>query len=262
MIVLLARVGLASGASASYNTRRPEPGRKVFSRRSDLNGARDIGRWLALAVLLAGLLLGVGGCRRKPKVAAAPPGPPPIGAPETGLASWYGHPYHGRQTASGEIYDMNQMTAAHRTLPFQTWVRVTNLENNLVTTIRINDRGPFIEGRIIDLSRAGAEAIDMVGPGTALVQLEVVQYAGGTAPPPGTYSVQVGAFLVEENALRLQARLAPRYGDVFLQSFLAPDGLYYRVRVGRLTTLDEALALADELRRQPEIAVALVVRLD
>ncbi len=253
---------LASEASDSYNTRRPQPERRVFSRRSDLKRARDIGRALTLAVLLAGLLFGLGGCRRKPKVAAAPPGPPPIGEPETGLASWYGHPYHGRATASGEIYDMNQMTAAHRTLPFQTWVRVTNLENQMVTTVRINDRGPFIEGRIIDLSRAGAEAIDMVGPGTALVRVEVVQYAGGVVAPPGAYAVQVGAFLVEENAMRMQARLAPRYGDVFIQSFQAPDGLYYRVRVGRVNTLDEALALADELRRQPEIAVALVVRLD
>ena len=253
---------LASEASGSYNTRRPQPERRVFSRRSDLKRARHIGRALTLAVLLAGLLFGLGGCRRKPKVATAPPGPPPIGEPETGLASWYGHPYHGRQTASGEIYDMNQMTAAHRTLPFQTWVRVTNLENQMVTTVRINDRGPFIEGRIIDLSRAGAEAIDMVGPGTALVRVEVVQYAGGGVAPPGAYAVQVGAFLVEENAMRMQARLAPRYGDVFIQSFQAPDGLYYRVRVGRVNTLDEALALADELRRQPEIAVALVVRLD
>jgi len=157
---------------------------------------------------------------------------------------------------------MNQMTAAHRTLPFQTWVRVTNLENSRVTNVRINDRGPFIEGRIIDLSRAGAEDIDMVGPGTVLVRLEVIQMPAGAAPGGGRYSVQVGAFLVEENAVRLQARLAPRFGDVFIQTQPAPDGLYYRVRVGRLNSMDEAFALAAELRQQPEIAVALVVRLD
>jgi len=224
--------------------------------------AFDIGRRLALAAVVLALLVGVTGCRRKPKAAPPPAGPPAIGEAETGLASWYGHPYHGRQTASGEIYDMNQMTAAHRTLPFQTWVRVTNLENSRVTNVRINDRGPFIEGRIIDLSRAGAEDIDMVGPGTVLVRLEVIQMPAGAAPGGGRYSVQVGAFLVEENAVRLQARLAPRFGDVFIQTQPAPDGLYYRVRVGRLNSMNEAFALAAELRQQPEIAVALVVRLD
>ena len=223
--------------------------------------AQRFGRGLALVGLLLSLVLGLGACHRKPKAAPAPL-PPAIGTPETGLASWYGEPYHGRPTASGEIYNMNAPTAAHRTLPFQTWVRVTNLENNRVTNVRINDRGPFIEGRIIDLSRAAAAVIDMVGPGTALVRLEVVQTAAGEPSPRARYSVQVGAFLVEENALRLQARLAQRYGDVFVQRQQAADGLYHRVRVGRKHTLAEALALASELRQQPEIAVALVVRLD
>lgn len=226
-----------------------------------MNRASQLGQRLALVGLLLSLLLGVSGCRRKPK-AKAPPLPLPVGEAETGLASWYGHPYHGQRTASGEIYDMNELTAAHRTLPFQTWVRVTNLENNLITTVRINDRGPFIEGRIIDLSRAAAEVIDVLGPGTALVRLEVVQTATGQTARRGSYAVQVGAFLVEENALQLQARLARRYGDVFIQTYQAPDGLYYRVRVGRKATLDEAWALAQELRNQPEIAVALVVRLN
>lgn len=226
-----------------------------------MNSRARLGRWLAVGALLLGLVVGLGGCRRKPK--AAPPAlPPAIGEAETGLASWYGRPYHGRPTASGEIYNMDAMTAAHRTLPFQTWVRVTNLENRQVTTVRINDRGPFIEGRIIDLSRAGAEDIAMVGPGTALVRLEVVQTAAGEPRSTARYSVQVGAFLVEENALRLQSRLTRRYGEVFVQTYQGPDGTYYRVRVGRKHTLDDALALARELREQPEIAVALVVRLN
>lgn len=217
----------------------------------------------ALVGLLLSLVLSITGCHRKPKAAAPPPAlPPAIGEPETGLASWYGEPYHGRPTSSGEIYNMNAMTAAHRTLSFQTWVRVTNLENKRITTVRINDRGPFIEGRIIDLSRAAAEAIGVLGPGTALVRLEVVQTAPGEATAKALYSVQVGAFLVEENALRLQARLVERYGDVFIQTFDVPDGRFYRVRVGRKATLAEAQALAEELRRQPEIAVALVVRLN
>lgn len=215
-----------------------------------------------VAGLLLPLIVGLGGCGRRKKQVQAPL-PPAIGEAQTGLASWYGHPYHGRATASGETYDMNAMTAAHRTLPFGTWVRVNNLENELFTTVRVNDRGPFIEGRIIDLSRAAAEAIGMIGTGTALVRLEVVQQPGSESPSSqnATYSVQVGAFLVEENALRLQARLAPRYGDVFIQTHPGPDGLYYRVRVGRKASLQEAWALANELRRQPGIASALVVRL-
>lgn len=222
----------------------------------------QVGHHLALAALLASLLLGLGGCRRKPKAQVPPSLPPAIGEPETGLASWYGHPYHGRPTASGEIYDMNAFTAAHRTLPFQTWVRVTNLENGRFTTVRINDRGPFIEGRIIDLSRVAAEAIGLLGPGTALVRLEVVQRPASEPSAPARFAVQVGSFLVEENAMRLQAQLVERYGDVFIQSYQAPDGVYYRVRVGRLQALGEALALADDLRREPGVTVALVVRLD
>ena len=217
---------------------------------------------MVLALLLA-LLGGASGCRRKPAVPAPPRGvPPAIGASETGLASWYGKPYHGRPTASGEIYNMNAPTAAHRTLPFQTWVRIINMENQRTTHVRINDRGPFIEGRIVDLSRAAAEAIDMLGPGTALVRLEVVQTAPGEPSPRARYAVQVGAFRVEENALRLQGDLARLFGDVFLETFRAPDGLYYRVRVGHTATFAEAVTLADELRREPNVTAVFVVRLN
>jgi len=100
--------------------------------------------------------------------------PVKIGSTETGIASWYGNPYHGRRAASGEIYDMEQLTAAHRSLPFQTWVEVTDLDNGKKVTVRITDRGPFVDGRIIDLSLAAARAIEMVGPGIAHVKLKVV----------------------------------------------------------------------------------------
>lgn len=220
-----------------------------------------LGYRLALPALLVCVALGIGGCRRKPKP-KQPPLPPPVGETETGLASWYGDPYHGRRTANGEVYDMNAMTAAHRTMPFNTWVRVLNLENDLYTTVRINDRGPFIEGRIIDLSRAAAKAIGMLGPGTALVRLETVQQPGGEPSSLASYSVQVGAFLVEENARSLQAQLAPRYGNVFIQPHEAPDGLYYRVRVGRKPTLRDALALAQQLRHSPDVTAVFVVRLN
>ena len=90
------------------------------------------------------------------------------------MASWYGKPYHGRQTANGERYDMHQMTAAHKTLPFGTVVRVTNLENGKKVEVRINDRGPFKKGRIIDMSYASAKKLDMVGPGVVKVKVVVV----------------------------------------------------------------------------------------
>ena len=93
---------------------------------------------------------------------------------ENGLASWYGEPFHGRKTASGEIYDMDQISAAHKTLPLHTWVEVKNIENKRIMTIRINDRGPFVPGRIIDLSRAAAKQLGIYGPGLAKVHIKAV----------------------------------------------------------------------------------------
>ena len=106
-------------------------------------------------------LLLLAACART--VTMAPPSTPMVGAEETGTASWYGHPYHGRRTASGEVYDMNELTAAHRTLPLGSRLMVTNLDNGQAVEVRINDRGPFVKGRIIDLSKAAASRIDMSG---------------------------------------------------------------------------------------------------
>jgi rare lipoprotein A len=100
--------------------------------------------------------------------------PAPIGETETGIASWYGVPYNGRRSANGEVYDMEKFTAAHRTLPFDTWVEVTNLENKKRIDVRITDRGPFVKGRIIDLSLAAAREIDMVIAGTVRVKIKVI----------------------------------------------------------------------------------------
>lgn len=105
------------------------------------------------------------------------PVPVAIGHEEAGLASWYGHPYHGRRTASGEVYDMGQMTAAHRTMPFGTWVLVTNRNTGRSVEVRINDRGPFEKGRIIDLSYAAAQQLGAVGPGVIPVRLRVIATA-------------------------------------------------------------------------------------
>lgn len=129
---------------------------------------------------------------------------------ETGQASWYGGKFQGRQTASGEIFDTEKLTAAHKTLPFGTQVEVTNLENGLKVVVRINDRGPFVEGRIIDLSRAAADALDMVGSGVARVEVKVVGQPGRTGlehrtvPSEGTVILQIGSYGVRTNAKNTQ----------------------------------------------------------
>jgi rare lipoprotein A len=177
---------------------------------------------------------------------------------EEGVASWYGLPFNGRRTSNGEIYDMHDMTAAHRTLPFGAMVRVTNLANGKQTEVRVNDRGPFVANRVIDLSLAAAQAIEMVGPGTATVRLEMVS---GPNPNVGFFGVQVGAFQVQENADRLRARLQERYAPVTTVPFSSPNGLFYRVRVGRLPSEAAARALADRLHSAEQF-VTFVVRLD
>jgi len=212
------------------------------------------------------------GCSKR-NVRASAPAPPATGAPATypepvpvkpgmpleqGLASWYGVPFHGRRTASGETYDMHQLTAAHRTLPFGTLVRVTNLRNGRKTEVRINDRGPFIEDRVIDLSLGAARALDMVARGVVPVRLEVI-----AAPPDvsGYFSVQVGAFLVRDNALRLRQRLETRYQPVFIREWDSPEGLFYRVYVGRVSSGEAARSLAARLRDREQLS-SLVIRLE
>jgi len=174
------------------------------------------------------------------------------------VASWYGIPYHGRRAANGEIYDMYKLTAAHRTLAFESLVRVTNLKNGRQTEVRINDRGPFVENRIVDLSLAAARELDMVAMGIAPVRLELL---AGESPGEGNFTVQVGAFLVRENAERLRERLEVRYQPVFIVEYDSPTGLFYRVRVGRMPSQDEARVLAEQLRTQEDV-VPFIVRLD
>lgn len=153
---------------------------------------------------------------------------------------------------------MHQFTAAHRTLPFNAVVRVTNLRNGKQTEVRINDRGPFVANRVIDLSLSAAEAIEMVGTGTAPVRLEILS---GPNLQSGFFGVQVGAFLVQENAERLKAQLAARYSPVSVAAYDSPNGLFYRVRVGRVPSEDAARQLADRLRSDEQLTT-FVVRLD
>ncbi|MBI3694823.1 MAG: septal ring lytic transglycosylase RlpA family protein, partial [Acidobacteria bacterium] len=182
------------------------------------------------ACVLLGLAL-AGCAKKRPRVSVSPP-PPRVfpGATEEGVASWYGRPYHGRATTSGEIYDMEQMTAAHRTLPLGTRVRVENLANGREVEVRINDRGPFVENRVLDLSRAAARRIQMIGPGTAHVRLRIVGLPDQVVP--GFFTVQVGSFKSRLNAERLRASLAREHGSAILREYDSPRGLFYRVLVG------------------------------
>jgi len=193
-----------------------------------------------------------------PAVPAIVPAPK-IGDAETGLASWYGHPYHGRPAANGEIYDMETMVAAHRTLPFNTWVRVTNAANAKAVDVRIIDRGPFVDGRIIDLSHAAARAIDLIGPGVAPVRLEVIRLP--ETIEPAVFAVQVGAFRSRENADRLRDTMAARYGAARVVLRQGNPDLW-RVLVGAEATTDGAAALAARIHAETGENSGFVVRLD
>jgi len=149
---------------------------------------------------------------------------------QTGIASWYGPDFHGKQTSNREIYDMYELTAAHKTLPFGTKVMVTNLGNGRSVFVRINDRGPFVEGRIIDLSYAAARSVDMVGPGTAPVRLEILKNQPRNLKPV-RYAVQVGAFSLKENARILKYRLGRKYKNIFISAVETGPRTYYRVRI-------------------------------
>ncbi|MGA3018408.1 MAG: septal ring lytic transglycosylase RlpA family protein [Bryobacteraceae bacterium] len=193
---------------------------------------------------------------------AAAPATAPVPAPgysEAGVASWYGHPYHGRPAADGEIYDMEQMVAAHRTLPFDTWVRVYDLDNNKNVEVRIIDRGPFIDGRIIDLSHAAAQAIALIGPGIANVRLEVIHTPENV--PPAVFAVQIGAFRDPQSAERVRAQMAVRYGTARLVERPEKPGVW-RVMVGAEPTPDAARALSSRIRKESGERNAFVVRLD
>jgi rare lipoprotein A len=154
---------------------------------------------------------------------------------------------------------MYKLTAAHRTLPFETVVRVTNETNGKQVDVRITDRGPFVEGRIIDLSLGAARALDMVGMGIAPVRLSLVSSPAN--PAAGLFTVQVGAFLSRENAERLRRQMEDRYSFAAIQEYDAPQGVFYRVRVGKLASEDAANAFGAQLR-ETEHVQPFVVRLD
>lgn len=168
------------------------------------------------------------------------PTPPLVPISQQGVASWYGPGFHGKKTTSGAVYDQHGMTAAHQTLPLGSSVLVTNLTNDKSVTVLINDRGPFAKGRIIDLSYAAAQAVDMIRPGTAPVRVDVVDTGGyplTAIPDHLDYTLQVGAFSELNKARELKARLERRYDRTVL---IEPHEGYYRVRLGTFTGEDAA----------------------
>jgi len=173
------------------------------------------------------------------------------GNSQLGMASWYGPSFHGKPSASGEPYDMWALTAAHRTLPFGTWVQVTKVETGKRVIVRINDRGPFIKGRIIDLSYGAARELAMIGEGTADVRLTIVSPPNASIPAiraPTTFWVQAGAFKTLMEAMRLRERLASQYDLVRVQTVDLPSGEWHRVQVGAFPSKKTAQSAARDLQ--------------
>ena len=168
--------------------------------------------------------------------------------PRTVVASWYGAEFHGRPTASGEKFDMNGLTCAHRELPFGTILQVTNTKNDKLVRCVVNDRGPFVSGRDLDLSYGAAKEIGLKSTGPVRVVLlgreagytREVKYVSSSAP----YTVQVGSFTERENALRLKDGLELKYKDVYIIEATLKEGTFYRVRIGKFQNRKDAFAQA------------------
>jgi len=195
------------------------------------------------------------------------PIPSALGYSEDGIASWYGDIFHGKPTSSGEVYNMYDMTAAHKILPLGTHVKVINKNNGAMVILRVNDRGPFVSGRIIDLSYTAAQKLGMLQPGTIPVRVEAVQVAeqtqvkGKTVWKPeavpnfqyGNFSIQVGAFQQAANAMKMRQTLQQSYEKVSVQPPSARDReneRYYRVQVGAYKDLQEAQKEVGRLKQK------------
>ncbi len=184
----------------------------------------------------------------------------PIGFVERGVASWYGPGFHGNKTANGERYNMHKLTAAHRTLPFGSIVVVHSLTSGRHVTVRINDRGPFAKGRVLDLSLAGAQTMGMMGNGTDQVEIRVISYS----PRPegmGVLRIQVGAFAKLQNARALFERVRTEIAGGRIAQVDLPEGRRYRVQIGQFETESEAHPIAVRLDRKFNLQ-SLVVRDD
>lgn len=236
-------------------------------------------QWRPLMCVLCWCLLLMSGCARRtppPEIATCPPGetaskpgtfrpyeidgvwyyplPSARNYSEEGLASWYGRKFHGRKTANGECYNMHDMTAAHKTLPMGTEVKVTSLRNGRSIRVRINDRGPFVRGRIIDLSYEAAKKLGITKSGVARVRVETVKLSALESPGPvtiaagkpspdfaeGSFTIQIGSFQDLAHANELREMMESQYEHVRVNSFQYHGVFYYRVQVGRFEDLTKA----------------------
>jgi len=191
-------------------------------------------------LLLAALMV-ISGCS-VPASKVGLPSIPQSRVNQTGIASWYGPGFHGKATASGEIYNQNDLTAAHQTLPLGTKVVVTNLENGSVTEVLVNDRGPFAKNRIIDLSYAAAQSIGMLGQGTALVRIDVITSPVRlqTIRASLDYTLQLGSFAQLENAQQLRELVAKSFANVTITPLQAKEATFYRVHLGTFSNRGDA----------------------
>ncbi len=199
---------------------------------------------LSFTFLLAILVLASGCSSPAPKPVYFPGYP--VGYVERGMASWYGPGFHGNKTANGERYDMHKLTAAHRTLPLGSIAVVRSATTGKEVTVRINDRGPFAKGRVLDLSYAGAQTIGMVGHGTDQIELRVIAFQGRTADM-GFLRVQIGSFAEHQNAASLLHRAQRIYPGGRIQTVDLPDGRRYRVQIGEFKTENQAESAATRL---------------
>ncbi len=226
---------------------------------------RDFGVSAASRLLLTALplILSVS-CTANRRVLPVPQ--PSLGSPlERGMASWYGPGFHGRRTANGERFDMNDMTAAHPSLPFGTRLQVRNVRTGQTVTVRVNDRGPFKKNRILDLSYAAARAAGVYAPGTAFVEIfpagSSTRLATARDAVPDTaaaarFTVQVGAFSDTERAVDLHRDIKAIYPEVYVHS----DGTWNRVQVGLFSERDQAESLRRELAAMGMTSVVVATR--
>ncbi len=210
---------------------------------------------MVITFLLACIILSGCAAREAPfAVQGAAPGDAfsdaqaPVAAPdqiyrETGIAAWYGREFHGRKTASGEIFDMNLPSAAHRTLPLGTLIRVTNLDNFKSIKLKVIDRGPFVKGRVLDLSYGAAKDLEFAAQGIARVRIEAVDAVRNN----GQFTVQAAVFSEQESARMLKERLNKRFEVVTITPYEANVAVLYRVRVGAYATEERAEQVAAKL---------------
>jgi len=203
----------------------------------------DWPRWLVV-LLVTTVASALASCSSAPKPTYFPGYP--VGFVEHGVASWYGPGFHGNKTANGERYDMHQLTAAHRTLPFGSIAVIRSVNTGRQVTVRINDRGPFARGRVLDLSLAGARELGMTGAGTDKIELRVVGYQGRAADM-GVLRVQIGSFSDQQNAINLLERTRHLYSGGRVQTIDLPEGRRYRVQVGQFSRETQAEAAASYL---------------